>query len=281
MIQNPPQATQFLETETAPEQQIDFRKYLALLFKYKWAIISMAFLGGLIGLYMAIKAVPVYVAQARLQIQPDTSTSVLANPLGMYNFKFYETQYQMLRSYGVAELAAEELGLLNFKESAPPTVAVEPAFNWRDWLPDALRTPVRTLSLDEKRANRINALRGSVQVRPVAGSQLVDILIYNTNPQVAADRVNVITESYIGFLNDTKFQSLQIDQNWYRSRLDDARNDLDVANQDVQDFYELNGLLRGGTNEGGASLQQRQLLCPGFQLVHSTSLATKARRLSQ
>ena len=260
MIQNPPDATQFLETDTAPERQIDIRQYLAVLFKYKWAIISMALLAGLIGLYMAIKAVPVYVAKARIQIERDLTTNVLANPISTFNYEFYETQYQMIRSFGVAELAAKQLGMLEgITEPGPAADAALAKFNWRDWLPEALRTPARTPTADEIRANRISGLRGAIQVNPIQGSQLVDVTMYHTNPQVAADRVNAVTEAYIGFLNDTKFESLRIDQSWYTSRLDSARDDLDQANQELQDFYERQGLLRGGTNEGGASLQQRRL----------------------
>ena len=48
MIQNPPDATQFLEVDTPQESQVDLRKYLAVLFKYKWAIVSIALLAGLI-----------------------------------------------------------------------------------------------------------------------------------------------------------------------------------------------------------------------------------------
>jgi capsular exopolysaccharide synthesis family protein len=262
VIQNPPEATQFLGTEPAQERQIDLRQYLAVLFKYKWAIISMALLAGLIGLYLAIKAVPIYQAKARLQIERDTSTQVLSNPLGipLFNLEFYQTQYEMLRSYGVAELAAEKLGMLEIAETEPAAETDSGRFNWRSWLPEALATPPRTLTVEEKRANRITSLRNSVQVTPLEGSQLADIRIYNTNPQVASDRVNAVAESYINFLNDTKFQSLQIDQNWYSSRLENARNDLDEANQALQDFYERQDLLRGGTNEGGASLQQRRLV---------------------
>ena len=164
----------------------------------------------------------------------------------------------MIRSFGVAELAAKQLGMLEgITEPGPAADAALAKFNWRDWLPEALRTPARTPTADEIRANRISGLRGAIQVNPIQGSQLVDVTMYHTNPQVAADRVNAVTEAYIGFLNDTKFESLRIDQSWYTSRLDSARDDLDQANQELQDFYERQGLLRGGTNEGGASLQQR------------------------
>ena len=260
MIQNPPQTRQFLDIEPAQERQIDFRQYLAVLFKYKWAIVSIALLAGLIGLYLAIKAVPIFVSQARLQIERDTSTQVLSNPLGypVYNFEFYETQYELMRSWGVAALSAEKLGLLNIPENEPAPEA-SGGFNWRDWLPDAIRAPPRTLTVEENRANRIAGLRRSIQVRPLEASQLVDILIYHPNPQTAATRVNAVAEAYIDFLNDKKFESLQVDQNWYASRLESARTDLDVANQDLQDFYEQQDLLRGGTNEGGASLQQQRL----------------------
>ena len=52
-------------------------------------------------------------------------------------------------------------------------------------------------------------------MRPLEASQLVDILIYHPNPQTAATRVNAVAEAYIEFLNDKKFESLQVDQNWH------------------------------------------------------------------
>ncbi|NND43881.1 MAG: polysaccharide biosynthesis tyrosine autokinase [Xanthomonadales bacterium] len=260
MIQNPPKFEQAFAAEATPERQIDIRQYLAVLLKYKWAILSVALLTGLIGLYMALKAVPIYASQARLQVERDTSTQVLNNPLGMgiYNYEFYETQYQLMRSWGVAELAAAKLGMLDVPEQT--TVQANAGmFGWRNWLPASLQAPPRTLTADEMRANRIASVKGAIRVQPVENSQLVGISIQNANPERAANMANAVAEAYIEFLKDKNLENLQTDQTWYSSRLETARDDLDRANQELQDFYERQDLLRGGTNEGGASLQSQRL----------------------
>ncbi|NIP17003.1 MAG: hypothetical protein GWM87_01680, partial [Xanthomonadales bacterium] len=60
---------------------------------------------GIIGLYLALKAVPVYGASAKLQIERTTQNAALGAQFGMWwwDKEFYETQYQLIRSWGVAE----------------------------------------------------------------------------------------------------------------------------------------------------------------------------------
>ena len=57
--------------QAAPEG-LDIREYLRVAFKHKWGIISVALLGGLIGLYSAYKAIPIYSSKATLQVERES-----------------------------------------------------------------------------------------------------------------------------------------------------------------------------------------------------------------
>ena len=236
------------------EPELDLRKYLSVLLKHKWSIIGIALMAALIGLYLALRAVPVYEGSARLQIQRDTSAAAFSDGYSRLAFsaEFYKTQYELIRSWGVAEMAAKRLGML---DQPPP--ADEQGFQWRDWLPEFLAQPDRVLSADEIRAQRIKYLQQSVRVAPVEGSQLARISIQHTSPTAAAARVNAIAESYIDFLKDKSLENLETDQNWYASRLEQAKQEMDDANRVLQQFYERQGLLQ--TAEGADAIQYQAL----------------------
>jgi succinoglycan biosynthesis transport protein ExoP len=257
LIQNP-ETPQVLMADQAEEPALDLRVYIGLLFKYKWAILSMAFLAGIIGLYMALKAVPIYESSAKLQIERNNANSALGAQFGAlyYDFEFYETQYQLIQSWGVAELTAEKLGL--FEEAAQQTTSVvSTGFSWRQWMPEFLKSTPRVLSEDEKRASLISRVKAAIQVEPVENSQLAAIIIQHPDPVRAAAYANAAAESYVDFLKDKNLENLQTDQNWYSSRLDKAKKDLDDANVALQAFYERQGLIQ--TAGGSSSIQSQRL----------------------
>ena len=97
------------ETEQKP---LDLFQYWLVVLKHKWGILSVALLAGLIGIYMAYKAVPIYQSRVTLQIEREggpTIGNLLNFPI--YQQEFYQTQYELIRSWSVAEIAAERLGL--------------------------------------------------------------------------------------------------------------------------------------------------------------------------
>ncbi len=62
--------------QDAPEG-VDFREYLRILFNFKWGILSVAFLAGLIGLYTAYKSVPIYSSTTILQIEKEQNNPAI------------------------------------------------------------------------------------------------------------------------------------------------------------------------------------------------------------
>ena len=71
---------------------IDIREYLQVVFKFKWGIISIALLAGLMGLYNAYKAVPIYRSTAIMQIEKSRNNMLTSGFMYPdFQFKFYET----------------------------------------------------------------------------------------------------------------------------------------------------------------------------------------------
>ena len=265
MIQNP-DTPPVVMAEAAVERSLDLRAYVGVLSRYKWAILSLALLAGIIGMYMAVKAVPVYGASAKLQIERNNQNAIMGAQFGAFWFdmEFYETQYQLIRSWGVAELAAEKLGLFDALAADPveaePAQAADPGlagFSWRDLLPQGFRSNPVALSAEERRANIIAGVQARIEVEPVEKSQLAAIRISGTDPVRAAEYANVVAESYVEFLKDKNLENIQNDQNWYTSRMDKAKEDLDAANLALQRFYERQGLLQ---STGDANTLQTQRL---------------------
>ena len=237
-------------------QSVDFREYLRILFKFKWGILSIAFLTGLLGLYTAYKAVPIYRSTVILQIEKQQNNMLNSGFYFDFQSKFYETQYELIRSWGVAEMAAERLGLLdadhlegNVKEPK------EPSFSWRSLIPDFLSYKPPEITPDVRRAGIISSIKNGARVDSVAESQLVTISFESSDSEMASRKANTVAESYIDFLRDKNLADITGDQSWFSSRLVKAREDLEEAQIALQDFLDRQGMVE--TSEGVDALQNQ------------------------
>ena len=244
---------------TDDQQSLDIREYLGVLFKFKWGIISIAFLAGLIGLYMAYKAVPIYSSTATLQIKREGGPTIgTVFRFQVFQSEFYKTQYELLQSWGVAELAASQLGLLDADhlegESTPPE---EPGWTWQSLVPDFLVVTAPKLTPEIRRANIIQGIKKGVRVNPIEQSELVTVSFESADPQWASQQSNAVADSYINFLRDKNLSVITGNQNWYSSRQVQAREDLENAENALQDFLDNQGLIT--TPEGVDALQNQAM----------------------
>ncbi len=237
----------------------DIRYYLGILLKFKWGILSVALLAGLIGLYMAYKAVPIYQSRATLQIERDAGPTIGdLYRAQIFQFEFYQTQYELIRSWTVAEMAAERLGLLDADhlegQKGPPS---DPVFSWRSLIPEFLQVPQPVITPGIRRNNAIAGIQSMIRVTPVERSELTNITIESANPEWAAQVANTVAEAYIDFLRDKNLLDITGNQSWYSSRLVQARADLEDAEKSLQDFLDRQGLIQ--TSQGVDAMQSQAL----------------------
>jgi len=242
---------QFGASEDSPG--LDIGKFLDVLLKFKWGIISVALLAGLAGAYSAYKAIPIYQSRVTLQIERDNGPMIgdLIR-VQMFQFEFYKTQYELIRSWSVAEMTAERMGLLDAdalqgdEEAKPPS-----GFSWRNLMPEFLRLPQPEITPEIRRANIIAGIQNSIMVSPVEQSELTHVSIESSDPAYAAQLANTVAESYIDFLRDKNLSDITGSQSWYASRLVKAREDLETAEVQLQNFLDRQGLIQtaGGVDE--------------------------------
>ena len=245
-----PAAGAHSEEERGP----DIREYLYILARFKWGILSMALLAGLIGLFMAFKAVPIYRSQATLQIERQGGPNLGDLLLPTVQSEFYVTQYELLRSWSVAEIAAGRLGLLDPEQlesqAAPPAAT---AFSWRKLVPEFLAElePEPARMPEVRREQVITGIQKMLRVVPVDKSELVHVAAEHARAEFAAEVANTVAESYIDFLRDKNLSEITGSQSWYASRIEQARADLEQAEQALQDFLDRQGLIQtsGGVDE--------------------------------
>ena len=265
ILENDEQVITQLDTD---ESGIEVREYLHVLSKFKWGILSVALITGLFGIYTSYKLVPIYQSTAKLQIEREQQARDLTSAFGYSypNWEFYQTQYQLIQSWSVSELAAEKLGLLDadYLEGiieSPPKEKVR-WFNmlppeWVNLIPSEFIITPRKLTSAERKDGIIAGIQNRMSVKPIEGSQLVNISYEGSDPEMAAREANAVSESYIEFLKDKHLSGISTDQAWYVSRLDQARGALKLAENEFQEFREKQGILE--TAEGVDAIQTQRL----------------------
>ena len=78
----------------------------------RWGIIIMMFLGSIAGVFKAISETPIYEARLTMAVEPSTGSSTQSSLFDPYAFRFYETQYELLKSRSVAERVVDRLQLV-------------------------------------------------------------------------------------------------------------------------------------------------------------------------
>lgn len=116
----------FGQDEAAESDQIDLQHYIRLLRKHKWPIVLFtAIITGLAG-YYAFTATPIYSATSTLLIEPQGQNVVSIDELVGFDTQskdYYETQFELLRSRGLAYRVVSSLNLWQHSEYQSSTEA--------------------------------------------------------------------------------------------------------------------------------------------------------------
>jgi len=241
------------------EAQVAIRKYLRIALQNKWTILALGLLGVAVGALKATNSVPIFRSQATVTIAPDYSNAIPGQNLNMFyavSWRFYETQYEMIRSHAVAERVVDKLGLIHRKNVNQPTEQkpnlldiVKSSIGWNKTQP-----PQRTdteLALDmqspEQAARRKAALasmiRAGVSVTSNDQSQIAKIGFESPNPEFAAEAANAVVDAYIELGLESRLDRTKRTSAWLTERLEDLRNKVTESEDRLQAFQREEGLV--------------------------------------
>ena len=253
-------------TSVPEDESIDLRALWAALMRNKWAILILPVLVAMLTYLYSSSLTPVYRASSTLLIEMDSENIVGLPTMDRLNASesYLQTQFELLKSRGLAEDVVERLDLVNHTAFAPKSE--EPQFiDWRAWMD--WRHWIRVLGLEEilpvanpteaeaepappsptARLERIvGAVQGRISISPRSGTQLVDIRVAMADPELAAEIANALATGYIERQLESRLAMTEQATGWMSRRLGDLRGELNEAERRLQAYVREQDLVDMG-----------------------------------
>src|ERR1700720_590943 len=206
--------------------------YLLILRKHQWLIFSFMLAVVTIVSIATFRMQPVYVATTRIELGRENANILPFQGTDSYDYmldleNYIETQSKILTS--------ETLALQTIRTGV---LTGQPQFQSSDPSSEAIATGSLA---NQKRPPELGAFLGSLSVRRVPNSRLMDISFEATSPELAAQVVNAHIRNYIDQNRRSHFDATTAATTWLTDQLDelkikvknseDARLDYERKNQ--------------------------------------------------
>ncbi len=214
----------------------------------------MALMGAIIGGLKVMSGVPVYRGTVTMVVEPDFSSLASANQGAVVYataWRFYETQYDLLRSRAVAERVANKMDLIN--RGAPKSRVTFSIIDEIKKLVDfgsggktENTNQKPSLSAHQEKAKReamAAMIQGGVSVRGGEQSQLVYVSFDSVDPNFASEVANTLADSYIELELESRLNRAKRASNWLTERLNDLRQKLTISERNLQEFQSREGMI--------------------------------------
>jgi capsular exopolysaccharide synthesis family protein len=201
--------------------------YLLILRKHQWLILSFLVTVVTIVSIATFRMRPVYVATARIEIDRENANILPFQGQDSYDYmvdldNYIETQSKILTSETLALQTIRSVGLAGNPEfsSAAPSDAVTSG----------------NLA-NQKRPPELGAFLGSLSVKRVPNSRLLDVSFESTEPQLAARVVNAHIENYIQLNFRSKYEATTRASTWLADQLSELKVKVEKS-EDERLAYE-------------------------------------------
>ncbi len=238
------------------DSNIHLRDYLHVVLKHRYKALQFFAIISALTLIVTFSTTPIYVATTKVLIEKSEPANLSLNPYYMsYDPDFSETQFQLIKSFSVAQRVVKMLGLgrrtnaLEQKEAG--TNIITGTYDWfRSLISTVLHIggvkPVpappepetaRLLPDDPLRVyKQAKMISGSITVSPVKNSKIVNISVSSPDPKMAALVVNTVAQAYTDEVLDIRMGSSQYALKWLTEKADEERERLNRTEKALQEY---------------------------------------------
>jgi polysaccharide biosynthesis transport protein len=242
-----PGAPGALVTITA-EQKLELLEYWRSITKRKWAILALGLVVAGLAAVVSFAITPVYKTSATVLIEAGKGKILAVEEV--YSMaqqrEHYQTQIEILKSREVAERTVRALKLWNRQD-------FDPRKDEASWHEKALAavgiqksTEAKTWTDDDLVAVAARRLMQNLSVAPVRGSQLVQVSFESTDPELAAEVANAVSQQYIAAEREERYAMTQQVSQQLQERLAELRDKLTKSEQALQAYREKRGIVALG-----------------------------------
>jgi succinoglycan biosynthesis transport protein ExoP len=222
-----PSSSRFPAWELSPREP-HLYDYLLILRKHQWLVLSFMLAVVTIVAIATFRMQPVYIATARIEIDRENANILPFQGSDSYDFmmdleNYIETQSKILTSETLGLQTIRNAGLtarLEFSSPGGPSEAVASG----------------SLA-NQKRPPELGDFLGSLSVKRVPNSRLMDVSFESTDPQLAAKIVNAHIASYIEQNFRSKYDATTRASTWLSDQLEDLKIKVQKS-EDARIAYE-------------------------------------------
>lgn len=201
--------------------------YLLILRKHQWLILSFLLAVVTIVSIATFRMQPVYVATARIEIDRESTNFLPFQGQDSYDYfvdldNYIETQSKILTSESLALQTIRSAGLAGNAQFGSPTSS----------------NAITTGSLaNQQRPPELGVFLGSLSVKRVPNSRLLDVSFESTDPGLAARVVNAHIENYIQLNFRSKYEATTRASTWLADQLSELKVKVEKS-EDERIAYE-------------------------------------------
>ena len=263
----------------SPDPNVHLFDRLAIIIKHWKAAVAVAILVVAAMMYQTYTTVPLFRAQARIQIDEEQTTvqTDFKEPYLAYSDPepYFQTQYKILQGRDLALRAVRHLRLDNVPEfngqGATPPLLTQMIGTIKAKITAPFRggagTPRVTPATAGPENQQADAFIGRIQVSPVRGSRLVDVYFVSADPQFAARAINVVAEEYVNQNLEFRLQNTDKTLQWLTQEVAKQQSVVQASERMLAEYRE---------NQNALSLEDKQNLIVS-RLNQVNDAASRAR----
>ncbi len=216
---------------------VSIRQYLHIVIKHRWIIVSCVLAATALGAVKALITTPLYSSTVRIQIDREPSKLLeqgSAAPQEEGGQDFLKTQFELLKSLGMAERVASQLRLNEDQEFVREGTSLTGLIRGLLSTSSEPKTPSPT-DLQDKAIAIISA---NVEIKPVPGSRLVDVTYFDPNPAEAQRIAKAYAEAYVASTLDKRFQANAYAKTFLEDQIKQLKLRLEDSEKASLDFAE-------------------------------------------
>ncbi|MBC7364462.1 MAG: polysaccharide biosynthesis tyrosine autokinase [Candidatus Aminicenantes bacterium] len=210
-----------LEPQTNEIQEIDLRKYLDILLRRRWTIISFTLIAVVIALLISFTMRPRYTARGMVMIEKEPNILSFEDIFQIETFRddYFQTQYKLLQSRSLAERTIDKLNLWT-KEEFAGRARVSP---------EEIKNPVFKQKVIDRFLSRL-------EVKPVRMTRLVEVNFTSYDPMLASDCVNALFDSFVDMNIEAKSEATEQASEFLAQQINELKKEISQKEQELQRY---------------------------------------------
>ncbi len=257
-------------------------QYWQIALRWRWVIGGIIAGALILGLVLTLLMSPRYTARAQIEISREqknvTSVEGLESADSGRDLEFYATQYALLKADSLAQRVARKLNLAErpafFAAHGAEMPGAEGALGNAGGNSAASR--------DARQRLAVQLLLGNVDIAPIRGSSLVDILYTSRDPALSAEISNAWIQQFIAATMDREFSSTADARRFLEQRLATLRARLEQSERELVTYAAQRDIVQLNTirNADGDTQMQRTLASADLEALNSALAAARAERVA-